>query len=70
MRDTILRLKTSVFRLFFRKQPATFAITRGMLFVNPDGGNQLIQRNPFEIHALILSVIIMVHIKSIINSKA
>lgn len=30
-----------------------------MLFVNPDGGNQLIQRNLFEIHALILSVIIM-----------
>ena len=58
------RLKTSFFsyffRLFFRKQPATFAITRETLFVNPDGGNQLIQRNLFEIHALILSVIIMV----------
>jgi len=30
-----------------------------MLFVNPDGDNQLILRNPFEIHALILSVIML-----------
>ena len=59
MRDTI-SLKTFFYRLFFRKQPATFATTREMLFVNPDGDNQLILRNPFEIHALILSVIMLV----------
>lgn len=30
-----------------------------MLFVNPDGDNQLILRNPFGIHALILSAIML-----------